>query len=88
MLLYLKKQKKAYLGDYDDKWEGMETEIIELVNYLKRSVFGSRYFYVYKWIFTIFNYVLDTPSRHNQIKICFCSRLFVSLSKPYFYYFI
>ena len=34
----LEKAKKAYLGDYDDKWEGMETEIIELVNYLKRSI--------------------------------------------------
>ena len=33
--------KKAYLGDYDDKWEGMETEIIELVNYLKRSIESS-----------------------------------------------
>ena len=35
------KAKKAYLGDYDDKWEGMETEIIELVNYLKRSIESS-----------------------------------------------
>ena len=37
----LEKAKKAYLGDYDDKWEGMETEIIELVNYLKRSIESS-----------------------------------------------
>lgn len=39
----LEKAKKAYLGDYDDKWEGMETEIIELVNYLKRSIESSLY---------------------------------------------
>lgn len=37
----LEKAKKAYLEDYDDKWEGMETEIIELVNYLKRSIESS-----------------------------------------------
>ena len=37
----LEKAKKAYLGDYDDKWGGMETEIIELVNYLKRSIESS-----------------------------------------------
>ena len=37
----LEKATKAYLGDYDDKWEGMETEIIELVNYLKRSIESS-----------------------------------------------
>ena len=37
----LEKAKKAYLRDYDDKWEGMETEIIKLVNYLKRSIESS-----------------------------------------------
>ena len=30
--------------------------------------------------FRIFDFVLDTPSRHNQADACFCARLFVSLT--------
>ena len=30
--------------------------------------------------FTIFDFVLDTPSRHNQADACFCARLSVSLT--------
>ena len=30
----------------------------------------------------IFDFVLDTPSRHNQAGACFCARLFVSLASP------
>ena len=30
--------------------------------------------------FCIFDFVLDTPSRHNQAGACFCARLFVSLT--------
>ena len=29
----------------------------------------------------IFDFVLDTPSRHNQADACFCARLFVSLRR-------
>ncbi len=34
----------------------------------------------YSCNFRIFNFVLDTPSRHNQAIACFCARLFVSLA--------
>ena len=31
-------------------------------------------------ILPVFDFVLDTPSRHNQADACFCARLFVSLT--------
>ena len=34
----LNSARKAYLGEYIDKWEGMESEVAELVNYLKKSI--------------------------------------------------
>jgi len=33
--------RKAYLGEYVDKWEGMESEVDELVNYIKKSIESS-----------------------------------------------
>ena len=33
--------RKAYLGEHVDKWEGMESEVAELVNYMKKSVEAS-----------------------------------------------
>ncbi len=35
---------------------------------------------VLSFLFRIFNFVLDTPSRHNRANACFCARLFVSLA--------
>ncbi|MEG6523618.1 aminoglycoside nucleotidyltransferase ANT(9) [Desulfotomaculum sp. 1211_IL3151] len=29
---------KAYRGEYDDKWEGLESEVASLVNYMKKSI--------------------------------------------------
>lgn len=37
----LDKARKAYLGEYADKWEGMESEVDELVNYMKKSIESS-----------------------------------------------
>ena len=34
-------------------------------------------------ILPVFDFVLDTPSRHNQADACFCARLFVSLASPW-----
>ncbi|GIN63663.1 aminoglycoside nucleotidyltransferase ANT(9)-Ia [Robertmurraya siralis] len=36
--ILLDKARKAYLGEYEDNWEGMETEVAELVNDMKRSI--------------------------------------------------
>lgn len=33
--------RKAYLGEYVDKWEGIESEAAELVNYMKKSIESS-----------------------------------------------
>ncbi|MFO1445029.1 DUF4111 domain-containing protein [Bacillus sp. Bva_UNVM-123] len=30
--------RKAYRGEYVDKWEGMESEVIALVDYMKNSI--------------------------------------------------
>lgn len=30
--------RKAYRGEYDDEWEGMEIEMASLVNYMKKSI--------------------------------------------------
>lgn len=30
--------RKAYLGEYVDKWEGLDYEVIALVNYMKNSI--------------------------------------------------
>jgi len=37
----LDKARKAYLGEYVDKLEGMESEVAELVNYMKKSIESS-----------------------------------------------
>lgn len=34
----LDKARKAYLGEYVDKWEGMESEVAELVDYMKKAI--------------------------------------------------
>ena len=34
----LDKARRAYLGEYADKWEGMEPEVDELVAYMKKSI--------------------------------------------------
>ncbi|WP_411741955.1 aminoglycoside nucleotidyltransferase ANT(9) [Schnuerera sp. xch1] len=39
--ILLDKARKAYLGEYVDKWEGMEFEVAELVNYMKKSIESS-----------------------------------------------
>lgn len=36
--ILLDKARKAYLGEYEDSWEGMETEVTELVHDMKRSI--------------------------------------------------
>ncbi len=30
--------RKAYRGEYVDKWEGLESEVVSLVNYMKKSI--------------------------------------------------
>ncbi|MCI1693280.1 aminoglycoside nucleotidyltransferase ANT(9) [Aneurinibacillus aneurinilyticus] len=39
--ILLDKARKAYLGEYIDKWNGMESEVTELVNYMKKSIESS-----------------------------------------------
>jgi len=34
----LDKAIRAYLGEYIDKWEGMESEVAELIYYMKKSI--------------------------------------------------
>ncbi|MDN8907476.1 aminoglycoside nucleotidyltransferase ANT9, partial [Staphylococcus aureus] len=33
--------REAYLGECVDKWEGMESEVAELVNHMKKSIESS-----------------------------------------------
>lgn len=37
----LNKAREAYLGECVDKWEGMESEVAELVNHMKKSIESS-----------------------------------------------
>ncbi|WP_067844038.1 aminoglycoside nucleotidyltransferase ANT(9) [Amphibacillus sediminis] len=37
----LDKARKAYLGEYNDSWEGMETEVASFVKYMKKSIESS-----------------------------------------------
>lgn len=30
--------RKAYLGEHVDKWEGTETQVASLVNYMKKAI--------------------------------------------------
>ncbi|HFI0337588.1 TPA: aminoglycoside nucleotidyltransferase ANT(9) [Streptococcus suis] len=39
--ILLDKARKAYLGECVDKWEGMESEVAELVNHMKKSIESS-----------------------------------------------
>lgn|GEM_PF-1157258 len=36
----LDKARKAYLGEYADRWEGMKYEVAELVDYMKKFYRG------------------------------------------------
>ncbi|HEM6379806.1 TPA: aminoglycoside nucleotidyltransferase ANT(9) [Streptococcus suis] len=39
--ILLDKARKAYLGGYIDKWKGMDSEVTELVNNMKKSIESS-----------------------------------------------